>query len=65
MTSGRPNPYPLAAYVTRYQQGMSIRQIARELGVSYGAVRDALIRAGVELRGRGGYQGRPHAGRRG
>ncbi|GAA3731423.1 helix-turn-helix domain-containing protein [Salinactinospora qingdaonensis] len=54
MTSGRPTPHPPSAYVTRYQQGMSIRQIARELGVAYGTVRDALIRAGVELRGRGG-----------
>ncbi|MFP3201471.1 MAG: CRISPR DNA repeat-binding protein Cbp1 [Sulfolobus sp.] len=35
-----------------YQKGYSIRKIAREVGMSYGKVRNLLIKAGVELRRR-------------
>lgn len=35
-----------------YQKGYSIRKIAKEVGMSYGKVRNLLIKAGVELRRR-------------
>lgn len=38
----------------RYQAGASIRSIAREMGRSYGFVRNILAESEVELRGRGG-----------
>lgn len=43
-----------ASAVMLYDANMSIRQISRELGLSYGCVRQTLINAGVELRARGG-----------
>lgn len=37
-----------------YTQGCTIRSVADQIGRSYGAARDLLIEAGVQLRGRGG-----------
>lgn len=39
---------------SRYESGDSIRTLSRELGHSYGLVRDLLLEAGVRLRSRGG-----------
>lgn len=38
----------------KYQQGASIRSLAREIGRSYGFVRNILAESDAELRGRGG-----------
>lgn len=43
----------LAAAVSQYGQGKSIRQIADGLGYSYGAVHAMLKQAGVNFRDRG------------
>jgi transposase len=43
---------------TQYAAGLSIRAIAEQAGRSYGAVRQCLIEAGVEMRPRGA-SGRP------
>jgi Helix-turn-helix domain len=40
--------------VTKYENGASIRQLAEDIGRSYGFVHGLLIEAGVTLRGRGG-----------
>ena len=40
--------------LTEYQAGKSIRQICAATGYSIGRVRQLLIDAGVEFRGRGG-----------
>jgi transposase len=40
--------------VSQYRAGASIRELAAELGRSYGFVHRLLCDAGVELRGRGG-----------
>lgn len=37
-----------------YQQGCTIRSIARQIGRSYGGTRVLLVEAGVQLRARGG-----------
>ncbi|MFZ3497170.1 helix-turn-helix domain-containing protein [Streptomyces sp. 5.8] len=47
-----PDTYP--KLVERYEQGRSIRVLARDLGCSYGAVHKALTAAGAEFRSRGG-----------
>jgi WhiB family redox-sensing transcriptional regulator len=47
----RPDPSDLAA---QYLSGASIRDIAHRSGQPYQAVRQALVKAGVQLRGRGG-----------
>lgn len=38
----------------RYQNGASIRSLAREIGRSYGFVRNILAESETDLRGRGG-----------
>lgn len=43
-----------------YADGASIREIASTLGASFGGVRNALLRSGVELRARGGRGMRDH-----
>jgi len=40
--------------VARYQGGASIRELAADLGRSYGFVHSVLTDSGVQLRGRGG-----------
>jgi transposase len=42
-----------------YEGGASVRQIAAELGRSYGATHQLLTEAGVDFRPRGGRHGRP------
>lgn len=48
----------VAAAVKMYGRGASIREIAAELGRSYGWTNAALHEAGVTLRPRGGSDGR-------
>ena len=43
--------------VALYSQGHGIRPISREVGCSYGTVRNTLIRRGVRIRQRGGDNG--------
>ncbi|MFZ2173876.1 MAG: helix-turn-helix domain-containing protein [Rhodococcus sp. (in: high G+C Gram-positive bacteria)] len=46
----------------RYEAGASIRSLAREMGRSYGFVRNILAESEVPLRGRGGaHRGRSRA----
>lgn len=40
----------IADVTARYQAGATIRQVADAVGYSYGAVRNMLVGAGVELR---------------
>ena len=40
--------------VAQYDKGASIRGLAAEVGLSYGAVRNILVRAGVTMRPPGG-----------
>ena len=40
--------------VARYEAGASIREIAEDVGRSYGFVHAMLTESGVQLRGRGG-----------
>jgi hypothetical protein len=47
-----------ALAVARYQAGESILQVAGALSWTFHGVREALIAAGVERRGRGGMVGR-------
>lgn len=42
--------------VELYQQGFGIQRIADQIGASYTGTRNALLRSGVELRGRLQYQ---------
>lgn len=54
-TPGGPDVDPLAAAVgADYLAGASIRKLITAYGLSYGTVRKAILRAGVELRARGG-----------
>lgn len=46
-------------WVTLYARGWPTTQIAEEYGVSYSAVRRALLRLGVTLRPPGGRSHRP------
>ena len=49
-----------ARLVTMYTGGMTLRQIAASVGVSFQAIHDCLKRAGVTFRRRGGNNG-PHS----
>ncbi len=42
----------------RYEQGQSIRQIAKAMGLGYGTIHNRLTAAGVRLRSRGGQNNR-------
>lgn len=46
----------IRAAIADYEQGSSIASIAQRFGVSYPTLRKALMKAGVELRSRGGAQ---------
>lgn len=48
-----PSPDHIAWASSLYEAGNPIASIADELGFSYGAVRRALIKAGVQMRPRG------------
>lgn len=45
---------------TLYESGLSVRQIAAQIGVTFQAVQSMLARMGVPRRPRGGNQG-PHS----
>ncbi|QHE69717.1 transcriptional regulator [Rhodococcus sp. WAY2] len=57
--TGSPRADLQAELKDRYQAGASIRSLAREMGRSYGFVRNMLAESHVELRGRGGAHRRP------
>jgi len=44
-------PSRVERVVLLYSDGLSLEAVAREVGVSRGAVHDALVRAGVDIRG--------------
>jgi DNA-directed RNA polymerase specialized sigma24 family protein len=46
-----------AIMVRLYERGLTLRQIADKMGVSYQAVHQTLTRAGVQFRPRGGNTG--------
>lgn len=56
-TGNQPNEARRTAVASLYQTGMSLRDVATVIGVSYQAVHSMLQRANVPLRGRGGNQG--------
>lgn len=47
----------------KYEKGATIRVLAESTGRSYGFVHRVLSESGVQLRGRGGAQRKPVAGR--
>jgi DNA-directed RNA polymerase specialized sigma24 family protein len=49
-------PKFLARLRARYQAGASVRDLSREMNISYGTTHTLLTRAGVEFRQRGGDQ---------
>lgn len=50
----------MARIVARYREGVPLRVLAEEHGVSKDTIRRVLLREGVPLRNRGGNQG-PHS----
>lgn len=52
--SGTERDRLAAELLTRYESGLSVREICGETGYSIGRVRRLLIDAGVEFRSRGG-----------
>jgi hypothetical protein len=55
-----PNHERRAQVKALYESGLSVRQIAPKLGVTFQAVQSMLVRMGVPRRPRGGNQG-PHS----
>lgn len=43
-----------ASLVERYRGGQTVREIAEDIGRSYGFVHGVLVESGVTMRGRGG-----------
>lgn len=62
-TGGKPNEDRRHAVVALYESGLTLRECAAALKVSFQAVHQILQRAGVPRRGRGGNQG-SHSRRR-
>ena len=56
-TGPYPNTSRRVAVVAMYEAGLSLRQIAARIGVSFQAVHGMLRRAGVAVRDRGGNTG--------
>lgn len=56
----RPNTTRREQVKAMYHNGMSLRLIAQELGVTYQAVHSMLLRSGVQMRSQGGNNG-PHS----
>lgn len=56
-TGRRPNEERRQAVLTLYQSGLSIRDVAKLIGVTPQAVQSLLHRMGAERRPRGGNQG--------
>ena len=59
----RLTPEQQDAIVAAYQGGDSLAQIAGRFGVTKEGVRRALLRRGVQLRGRGWTKGKPRGAR--
>jgi hypothetical protein len=55
-----PNHERRAQVKALYESGLSVRQIAAQIGVTFQAVQSMLVRMGVPRRSRGGNQG-PHS----
>lgn len=62
-TGNKPNLDRRHVAITLYESGLSLRECAAALKVTYQAVHNILVRAGVPRRGRGGNQG-SHSRRR-
>lgn len=58
-----PNEERRQQVLSLYAQGLSMRAVARELGISFQAVHGLLVRMGATRRRRGGNQGQ-HSRRR-
>lgn len=59
------DPDAAARLVVRYRDdGASINELTEEIGLSFAAVRNTLVRLGVQLRGRGWPAGRPRPAKR-
>lgn len=57
LTGSKPNLDRRHAVIALYQSGLTLRECAAALKVSFQAVHQVLQRAGVPRRGRGGNQG--------
>ncbi len=56
-TGNQPNDARRIGVIAMYEAGMSLRQIGTRLGISFQAVHAMLLRAGVQMRGKGGNTG--------
>jgi predicted DNA-binding protein YlxM (UPF0122 family) len=56
-TGNQPNTGRRHVAITLYESGLSLREVAAALKVTYQAIHNILVRAGVPRRGRGGNQG--------
>lgn len=56
-TGNKPNEERRRRVEALYLQGMSVRAVAREVGVTFQAVHAMLVRAGIYRRPPGGNQG--------
>ena len=56
-TGNKPNEERRLRVIQLYQMGLSMRDVAREVGVTFQAVHSMLVRAGVYRRPRGGNTG--------
>ena len=56
-TGNLPNEARRQRVIALYQTGLSMRDVAREVGVTFQAVHSMLVRAGVYRRSRGGNTG--------
>lgn len=56
-TGNKPNEEKRDVAKMLYLSGLSIRQVAEEMGVTFQATHGMLQRSGVKLRGKGGMTG--------
>lgn len=59
-TGNLPNEAKRQKVADLYLSGLTVREVAREVGVTFQAVHSMLVRMGVSLRPRGGNNG-PHS----
>lgn len=56
-TGNTPNDERRQRVADLYLSGLTVREVAREVGVTFQAVHSMLVRMGIGLRPRGGNQG--------
>lgn len=56
-TGNKPNDEKRQIAIVLYRSGLTLRECAKRMGVTYQAVHNLLIRSGEPLRGRGGNYG--------